>query len=92
MGGQGRFLPAFVGSTLGLLAGGLSAALVGAAFDEVAAAVPLLTFPALGAVIAYELVHSEESSRKAKPAAGMEVTPIVSARPSGLAVGLVGCF
>jgi hypothetical protein len=92
MGGQGRFLPTLAGSTLGLLAGGLAAALVGAAFGEVAAFLPLLTFPTLGALIAYERVHSEEASRKATSAAGVEVTPIVSARPSGVVVGLVGRF
>ena|GEM_PF-1232318 len=92
MGGQGRFLPALAGSTLGLLAGGLAAALLGAVFGEVAALLPLLTFPTVGALIAYERVHAEEVSRKQTLAAGVEVAPLVRARPSGVVVGLVGRF
>ncbi len=92
MGGEGRFLPTLLGATVGLLVGVAAAFPLGAVFDG-GWLPPLLAFPVTGAIIAYELSHSNVLESRA--AAGTQVSwiPVISVRPSGgLVAGLAGNF
>jgi len=93
-GGEGRFQMAYVGAALGALAGGLlafpAAAAGGGAFI-----VPIIIFPVVGAVLAYEWSHGQELEHK-KEEEGMntvKVVPVLGIRPTGgLVAGLAGRF
>jgi hypothetical protein len=89
--GEGRFLHAFLGAGIGFGAGLLGA--LALSTTEGAWAIPLLTFPLIGAVIGYEVSHSNERERRAAAGPSVAVLPSVSVRPSGgVIAGLVGRF
>lgn len=92
LGGEGRFLPTLLGSTLGFVGGVAAAFPLGAAFEG-GWLVSLFVFPVTGAVIAYEL--SNASALESRFVAGTQVgwIPVISVRPSGgVVAGLAGHF
>jgi hypothetical protein len=91
LGGEGTYLHTLLGAAVGFGAG-----LVGALplYDtEGGWAVPLFTFPFIGAVVGYEMSHAKALERQAGAGPRVAVLPIVSVRPSGgVVAGLVGRF
>jgi hypothetical protein len=92
MGRDGQFLMTLTGAAIGALAGGFFAIPAAAAIQG-GWVVPILTFPIVGAIIAYEMSDTEEHERKAAIGAHTEMVPVISVRPSGgLVAGLAGRF
>ncbi|WP_224247689.1 hypothetical protein [Hyalangium gracile] len=88
--GEGRFLKTLLGSALGF--GGGLLTMIPLIETEGGWAVPLIIGPLIGAVIGYELSHTEELERMAA-GPSVAVLPSVSVHPSGgVIAGLMGRF
>jgi hypothetical protein len=91
LGGEGRYLHTLLGAGVGFGAGIMGA--LPLVSTEGGWAIPLFTFPIIGAVVGYEVSHSNERERKAAAGPGVAVLPSVSVRPlGGVVAGLMGRF
>jgi hypothetical protein len=89
--GEGRYLKTLLGAGLGF--GGGLLTMIPLIETEGGWAIPLLVGPLIGAVVGYEMSHTDELERMAAAGPSVSVLPSVSVHPSGgVIAGLMGRF